>query len=135
MTTTLTVGPGSLVFGSPGSEKAAQITKCSVVPSVEKEDDIPVLSGQTVAGERTYTYVLTGEWLQDITTSGISTWSWTNEGMQLPFVYIPNDATERAISGDVIIDSTTIGGDVKKKALAEFEFSCVGKPAIGDVGP
>ena len=132
---TTTVGPGSLVFGSPGDEFAAQITKCSVEPSVEKEDDIPVLSGEVVPGERTYSYVLTGEWLQDITADGITTWSWENEGVQMPFVYIPNDALERSISGSVVIDSTTVGGDVKSKARAEFEFSCVGKPALGDVAP
>lgn len=132
-----TVGPGSLVFGDPGTpeEMAAQITKCSVVPSVEVGDDIPVLSGEVLPGERTYTYVLSGEFLQDLTETGISAWTYTNAGVSLPFIYIPNDAHARSISGMVMIDPTTVGGDVKAKATAEFEFGIIGTPALGDVEP
>jgi hypothetical protein len=130
-----TVGPGSLVFGDPGTpeEMAAQITKCSVVPSVDVGDDTPVLSGEVDPGERTYTYVLSGEFLQDITETGISTWTYENAGVALPFIYVPNDAKARHISGTVIVDPTTIGGDVKTKAKSEFEFGVVGTPALGDV--
>jgi hypothetical protein len=130
-----TVGPGSLVFGAPGSpeEMAAQITKASVVPSVETEDDTPVLSGEVDPGERTYSYVLSGEFLQDLADTGITTWTYDNAGAEVAFIYIPNTAKARSISGTVIVDPTTVGGDVKTKAKSEFEFSCVGTPALGDV--
>lgn len=132
-----TVGPGSLIFGEVGSpeEMAAQITKASVVPSVETEDDTPVLSGEVDPGERTYTYVLSGEFLQDIKATGISVYTYDHAGEELPFIYVPNNDEARSISGTVIIDPTTVGGDVKTKAKSEFEFSLVGEPAFGDVAP
>jgi len=132
-----TTGPGSLVFGAPGDplEMAAQITKCSVVPSADAEDDIPVLSGEVLPGERTYTFVLSGEFLQDLDEAGITTWTYENAGQVVPFVYIPNSAKGRHISGSVVVDPTTVGGDVKAKATSEFEFGCVGQPTIGDVVP
>lgn len=132
-----TVGPGSLIFGAPGDpeEMAAQITKASVVPKVDTGEDTPVLSGEVAPGERTYTWTLSGEFLQDLADDGITTWSYDNAGVTLPFVYIPNAAKARSVSGSVIVDPTTIGGDVKTKAKSDFEFSVVGTPAIGDVGP
>jgi len=132
-----TVGPGSLVFGDPGSpqEMAAQITKATLVPKVDTGDDIPVLSGGVVSGERTYTWTLSGEFLQDLADTGITTWTYDNAGVSLPFTYVPNSAKARHVAGTIIVDPTTIGGDVKSKARSDFEFSVVGTPAIGDVGP
>jgi len=114
---------------------AAQITKATLVPKVDTGDDIPVLSGGVVSGERTYTWTLSGEFLQDLADTGITTWTYDNAGVSLPFTYVPNSAKARHVAGTIIVDPTTIGGDVKSKARSDFEFSVVGTPAIGDVGP
>lgn len=131
------VGPGSLVFGAPGDpdEMAAQITSCKVTPSTDVGDPLDVLSGEQLPGDRTTTWTLNGEFLQDISENGISTYTLDNAGEQKPFIYIPNDAEGRSISGNVTIDPTELGGDVKARATAEFEFSVLGTPAIGDVAP
>lgn len=135
MTVTLTTGPGTLVFGAPGSEQefSAQMTSVTIEPDVDAEDDIPVLSGAVVAGEETETFVLSGSFLQDITLTGITTWTWNNSGTVVPFVFIPNTVTDRQVSGEVKVRKTTIGGDVKAKATADFEFPGVGEPVLGDV--
>ncbi|KAA1380520.1 hypothetical protein [Aeromicrobium fastidiosum] len=131
------VGPGSLIFGSPGApdEMAAQITSCTATPSVDIGDVIPVLSGEELPGDREVTWVLEGNFLQDITETGITTYTLENSGQQKPFVYIPNNIEGRSLSGNVVIDPTAIGGDVKARATADFEFSIIGEPALGDVAP
>lgn len=131
------VGPGSLIFGAPGDpdEMAAQITSCTVTPSTDVGDPVDVLSGEQLPGDRTTTWVLEGNFLQDLTATGITTYTLENAGSQKPFVYIPNDAHGRSVSGNVIIDPTAIGGDVKARAASDFEFGIVGQPAIGDVAP
>ena len=132
-----TVGPGTLTLGEVGSEQeiAAQITDATAEPSVESEDDIPVLTGEVVAGEDTETWVLKGNLLQDISTTGINTWSMNNTGTVQPFSYVPNDGVGRALVGDIKVRSLAIGGPVKKKAQSDFEFPIVGTPALGDVAP
>lgn len=131
------VGPGSLVFGAPGSpeEMAAQITSCTATPSADVGDPVDVLSGEQLPGERTTTWVLEGNFLQDISETGITTYTLENDGVQLPFIYIPNDVEARSLSGNIVIAATAIGGDVKARANADFEFSVVGTPALGDVAP
>lgn len=135
--TSYTTGPGSLIFGAPGSpeEMAAQITSCTVSWDVEAEDDIPVLSGAVEAGEEEFTATLSGNLLQDLSETGITTWSWENKGTTTPFTFIPNDVVARHVSGVIKIRPTDVGGDVKKKATSDFEFPCVGEPTLGDVAP
>jgi hypothetical protein len=132
--TSYTTGPGSLVFGSPGgTEFAAQVIACTVEWDVDSEDDINVLSGGVVAGEDVFTAKLSGELLQDISLTGINTYSWENRGDVVPFVFIPNTATDRQVTGEVKVIPIAVGGEVKKKAVADFEWPCVGEPALGDV--
>lgn len=132
-----TVGPGSLIFGAPGSPKefTVQITSAQVDWESDAEDDIPHLGGGVVAGEETFTAVLTGNALQDLSDTGWTTWSWENKGVSLPVVYVPNTAVGRAISGTIKVRPTTAGGEVKTKARADFEFPFVGEPQLGDVTP
>lgn len=129
------VGPGSLIFGAPGDpdEMAAQITSCTLTPSTDVGDPVDVLSGEQLPGERETTWVLEGTFLQDLKATGITAYTLDNAGLTKPFTYIPNNAHDRSASGNVIIDPTAIGGDVKARATADFEFSVVGTPALGDV--
>lgn len=132
--TSYTTGPGSLVFGSPGgTEFAAQVISCTVEWDVDSEDDIHVLSGGVVPGEDVFTAKLTGELLQDLSLSGINTYSWDNKGEVVDFIFIPNTAADRQVSGEVKVVPLSVGGEVKQKARSEFEWPCVGEPTLGDV--
>ena len=128
-------GPGSLVLGETGSEEEFNmaVTTCQVEWDVDSDDDIPLLSGDVLAGDDEYTAVLTGELVQDISATGINTWSWENKGTVQPFVFIPNTVEDRQVTGEVKVMPVTVGGEVKKRAVADFEWACVGEPALGDV--
>lgn len=128
-------GPGSLVLGAPGSteEFNAQVASCSVEWDVDSDDDIPLLSGATLAGDDEYTAVLTGEMAQDIGVDGINSYTWEHKGEVVPFVFIPNSTIDRQVTGEVKILPLTVGGEVKKRAMSDFEWGCVGEPDLGDV--
>lgn len=123
---TVTVGPGILDIGETGAPTslASQVTTCKLVPSVDREDPIPVLSGETVSGDRTESWTLEGEFLQDfgVGDARISEWTFTNRGKTFPFEYVPNNEGDKGIRGRITVEATDIGGEVKKKARAEFEW-------------
>lgn len=134
MTTTYKTGPGRLIFGEPGSELefAAQITSALVEWEVEDGEVVPVLSGAEVSEEDDYTAKLSGNLFGDITASGITTWSWESKGEVVPFVFVPQDTLSRAVTGNVKVKPLGVGGEVKTKNRVDFEFACVGEPALGD---
>lgn len=133
---TVTVGPGTLDIGETGAltSLAPQVTSCKLVPSVDREDPIPVLSGETVSGDRTESWTLEGEFLQDFGLGDLrlTEWTFTNRGKTFPFEYRPNNAGDKVIRGRITVEATDIGGDVKKKARAEFEWEVL-DPEIADV--
>lgn len=134
----LNMGPGSLVLGDVGSPKSfsSQVTNCRITPSVDKGDPINVLSGEQVQGDRDESFVLAGTFVQDFgTLNGLSEWTWDNRGDDLAFVFIPNTAAGRQISGTVTVEATEIGGDVKTKPSTDFEWTLVGAPTLGAVAP
>lgn len=135
MTETLTVGPGTLIFGEVGSTSAfeAQVTSAIVEWDVDSEDDEYVLSGDAVAGDEVFSASISGSLFQDIKTTGITTWTWTHKGEVVPFTYIPNTVVDRQVTGECKIIPLSVGGEVKKKAKSDFEFPCVGEPSLGDV--
>lgn len=134
---TVLVGPGILDIGETGSltSLASQVTSCKLVPSVDREDPIPVLSGETVSGDRTESFTLQGTFLQDfgVGDQRISEWSFTNRGKTFPFTYTPNNAADKSISGRITVEATDIGGDVKKKNTTDFEWEVL-DPEIIDNG-
>src|SRR4051812_39209392 len=109
-----TLGPGTLKLGETGSlsDWSAQLTACTVEPSVDAEDDTPVLSGGKATGERTYTATLTGSVLQDLSASGLIIWSWEHKGEQVPVEFVPNGDVGTKLTGVVIVDPLGFGGDV-----------------------
>ena len=128
------LGPGALNIGAEGSitSLASQVTKCELVPDADTGDDIPVLSGEVVAGDLEETWTLKGEFLQDfgVADKSISEWTFTNRGKVFPFTFTPRVDGKRAIRGRLRVMATNIGGDVKKNNSAKFEFSIVGDPEL-----
>jgi hypothetical protein len=127
------LGTGTLTIGATGSpvDFSAQVTKVVVTWDKEKEDNVPVLSGEELEGDSTYTAKLTATLLQDFTDDGIVDWSWQNKGSVVPFEFEPNTEVGRSVTGMVTVDPIDLGGDVKKKNTSDIEWDCVGEPAFG----
>jgi hypothetical protein len=135
-TDTYTLGPGTLTIGETTGLKtfSGQVTNCRLVPNVDRGDAINVLDGGSVAGDRSETFTLEGTMLQDFGgTNSLTEWLYTNSGTQQPFTFTPNTARGKKLDGQLVIEATEIGGDVKTKPTADFEFEVIGKPVIGTV--
>jgi hypothetical protein len=129
------LGPGELTIGSTPNDFSCQVTAARVEWEVDEGDDVVVLCGETVPGARTYSAKLTATILSDLgAASGIVEFSWTNKGTQHPFVFVPNTVAAKQVSGVVIVDPISIGGDESGQNMtSDFEFACVGDPVIEPV--
>jgi len=139
--TTPTPGPqnpykqtdGTLTIGEAGTlaDFSRMVTACSIETKVDAEDAQPVLSGNDLPGERNYTYTLKATFLQDLGANGLVQFCHANKGKQLPFLFVPAKSEGVKITGSVIVDPVTIGGDVKKRNTTDAELELVGEPAFG----
>ncbi|MFJ1461002.1 hypothetical protein [Nocardia sp. N2S4-5] len=125
------VGPGTLKLGETGTETdfSCQFSDIALVPGKDSEDALKVLCGDTIPGDVTYTWTLTGTLVQDITDAGITLYTLSNAGKTVPFQYSPKSDTN-GFSGSLVIDPTKIGGEVGKTATADFEWDVVGLPQL-----
>lgn len=133
---TITVGAGSLTIGASTDLTvfSGQVTACRLVPSVDQGDAINVLSGETVAGDRTESFTLEGTLLQDLgATESTTEWLYENRGETHVFEFVPSTAKGRKITGSLVVEAIEIGGDVSTKPTSDFSFTVVGAPAIGAV--
>ncbi|OFT50498.1 hypothetical protein HMPREF3153_09740 [Corynebacterium sp. HMSC06C06] len=122
------VGPGTLTLSTPALDLAAQVTKCAVTPSVDREDPLHVLSGESRAGDSKYSATLDVTFLQDLSKSGIVDYSWQNAGKEVAFTYTPNTAEGAKVTGVITMDPVSIGGDVKSRATSDVSWQCTGLP-------
>lgn len=134
-----TMGPGTLTLGEHG-DIAAQVTAMRVEWSVNESssDDTPVLSGEVLQGEADVTYAATlaGNVVQDLDAAGLVEFTWTNKGVNVPFVFVPSTDKGRQVTGTVRVDPITLGGDVRDKApRSDLSWRCIGDPDLGNVTP
>jgi hypothetical protein len=135
---TITVGAGKLTIGASTALQnfSSQVTACRLVPSVDQGDNIAVLSGESVAGDRTESFTLEGTILQDFGTSaGLTEWLFTNRGTTHVFEFVPNTAKAKAVKGSLVVEAVEIGGDVSTKPTSDFSFVVVGSPTIAAATP
>lgn len=127
------MGPGTLTIGATGEQVdyAAQVASCTVKWSKNQDDPVPVLSGEELPGDTTWTATLAANVILDLTDDGMVEWSWTSKGDQVPFTFVPSAAADKAISGIVTVDPIDVGGDAKKTMRSDIEWACVGEPTIG----
>lgn len=129
-----TLGPGTLELddGSP-FDVSLQVTACKIVPSetVTTTEAKKVLGGGELPARdsASYSYVLSGSFLQDLAANGIVDWSWSHEGDFVPFTFIPAASEARKWEGEVRIVPLQVGGDdIDTEPESEFEWKCKSKP-------
>lgn len=130
------LGPGSLKLGETGTptDFSAQATNTRLSPSVDEEDNIPVLSGEEVAGDDTTSWVLAGTLLQSYDIAGLIYWCFENRGKTVPFEFVPSTAdAEYGWRGNVKVVPLEVGGDVKTRNTSDFEMKVIGEPTTYDI--
>lgn len=127
-------GPGTLTIGEVGTlvDVSCQVISCQVEWDKDKDDDIVVLCGESVAGSTIYTASLTGEMFQDAAdAAGILAVSWTNKGTTVPFSFTPSTEAGTECAGDLVLDPLTFGSDEPKANMtSDFTWACVGEPTL-----
>lgn len=122
------LGAGTLKFGSTGDEQefASQVTAVKLSPTINEEDDIDVLSGETLDGDETEEWTLNGTFLQDYSgLASLIVWCKENSGITMPFVFTPTTEAGLTVKGKVKIRPVEIGGDVKSRNTTDFDFKGV----------
>src|SRR5262245_1978729 len=130
---TVKLGPGELSIGATGTaiDFTCQVTAAHVDWSVDVGDDTQVLCGETVPGERTYSASIAGTLYQDLDTAGIVAYSWDHKGEEIPFTFTPNSDNGAAVTGTLILDPLTVGGDTAGENMtSDFEWAIVGEPVL-----
>jgi hypothetical protein len=136
--TTVKLGPGLLSIGATGTpvDFTCQVIGARVEWNVDADDPVQVLCGDSIAGDRTYGASLTGTLFQDLgLVGGIVEYSWANKGTEQPFTFVPNTAAGQQVSGILIVDPLSVGGDESgQKMQSDFDWQIVGEPTLGAVG-
>jgi hypothetical protein len=96
----------------------SQVSACRLKTSenvTTSGEQLKALSGETKDGtteETDYTRTLEGTfWQDDPGLTSVVDWSWDNEGTEQPFVFVPNTAAGREVSGTLVPVALDIGGD------------------------
>lgn len=130
------VGPGVLTLGSGPLAVSGQFSEFSInwSEAVKTTDDIDLLDGTTLDGDEnpSYSASASGTLVQDLAAAGVVAWSWTNKGTEQAFVFVPNSAEERQVTGVLVPVPITVGGAAKATATAQITWRCVGDPVLGD---
>lgn len=125
---------GTLTIGAGPLQVAAQVTSVYVDPSenVTAGEKIPVLSGEKLESEEEveFTFVLAGNFIQDLGAAGVVDYCWSHMGEEQPFSFIPNTDLGAEVEGIAKIVPVRIGGDVSPTAAprSDFSFRCKGTP-------
>lgn len=126
---TMSLGPGKLTLGQ-NKEFAAQLTKCTLVPSVSKEKPTPVLSGEIVPGKREEAFNLKGTIYQDFgETDSLVEWLWANRGTEQTFTFAPRNGKKK-VTGKLIVEAIDIGGAVGDVLQSDFDWELTSPPTI-----
>lgn len=129
------LGPGTLTIGDTGTpfDASCQLSNGVVAWDKDKDDDIRVLCGDTVAGATTYSSTFSGTFLQDLADeAGLVAYTWENKGLAVPFEFVPNTEAGATVTGTLTIDPLDVGSDGDYGAVmdSDFEWDIVGEPIL-----
>lgn len=127
-----TLGPGVLELGETGTmmDFSCQVTSVTVEVEADREDPTPTLCGDNLVGETTYTGTLEATIVQDLDRDGVVAWSWENKGRTVPIRFVPNQVAGAEITGSIVVDPMSIGGDVKVKNTSDVSWAFAGEPVL-----
>ena len=132
---TTPLGPGTLLIGPAGTsiDISCQVQNARINWEKETADQVTYLCGDTSAGATTYTATLAGTLAQDLEDpAGIVAFSWENAGTTQPFEFVPNTAALATVTGELILDPISVGGDEGGQDMtSDIEWTCVGMPDLG----
>lgn len=118
------LGPGNLSFGAAGSLKefGVALTKAELTPEADDGETITVLSGDELIEEGEETWTLSGSVYQAYDATSLILWCNQNSGETMPFTFRPAAGQALKATGNVLIRSIKMGGDVKARNQSEFTF-------------
>ncbi|AGW42455.1 PadR family transcriptional regulator [Leifsonia xyli subsp. cynodontis DSM 46306] len=126
-------GPGKFIIGDNADITVfeTQVTSITLEPDVKSEDDMLVLSGDTVAGADTETWTVKGKLNADLgAKTSVQEYCFTHAGQAKPFKFTPATASGRQFEGVLKIRPTAFGGDVGSTSQVDFEFPVIGRPTL-----
>lgn len=138
---TTKLGPGTLtvtIAGAPTPiDFSCQVSKAKVTPGKDKDDDVVMLCGDTKAGATTYKAALEVTVDQDLEDpAGFVYASWDHRGELGEVVFTPNTAAGGTVTGTVVIDPVTVGGETGGDDMtSDFAWDFVGFPDLAPAGP
>lgn len=132
-----TLGPGVLEFGDTGSlmDFSCQVTAVTVSVEADRDDPTPTLCGDNLVGESTYNGTLEATIVQDLERDGVVAWSWEHKGETVPVRFIPSTVAGAEVTGSVVVDPISIGGDVKVRNTSDISWSFAGEPVLSWADP
>lgn len=112
-----TMGPGTLKLGTDPDDFDAECqvkafrVECS--EAVKKTEPQDMLCGEqkTTKDRVTREWKVTGKLLQDLAAAGVVAYTWDNASQTVAFVFIPNTAKGRKVTGVVRLVPISVGGD------------------------
>lgn len=127
-----TLGPGTLKFGTVGSEMefSSRVLKAEYSPELKKESAVEMLDGSTHQPEGTWEGKISGEFYQEYGSQSLISWCMKHAGELVPFEFRPRNDSPMVFKGKCVIAPVKVGGDPKKENTTSFEFECVGKPEM-----
>lgn len=127
-----TLGPGVLEFGETGSlmDFSCQVTAVTVSVEADRDDPTPTLCGDNLVGESTYNGTIEATIVQDLEKTGVVAWSWEHKGETVPVRFVPNSAAGAEVTGSVVVDPISIGGDVKVRNTSDISWAFAGEPVL-----
>jgi hypothetical protein len=125
------LGPGLLKLG--GTDYGVQIANVSLEPDQKSDDGTPTLGDPDPLPEVTETWTLKGSAIQDWEDPlGIVNYCMDNTLSVVAFEWTPNTDAATKWTGNVLITSLPIGGDVSAQNTSDFEWAVQGTPTRVD---
>lgn len=115
------MGPGTLTFGAVPLDVSCQVKELTIDPSTDEGDSVDVLCGETLEGDETTRWTMSGEVLQDLAAAGLVQWCLTNKAAVQAFVFVPSTAHGRKVTGFVKVRPIGIGGAAKTRPTSKLD--------------